>query len=47
MMIQGKSARRKDSGFALLFVFAMAAIVAIMLYTQVPRVVFEQQRVKE
>ncbi len=42
------SARRKDeSGFALLFVFLMAAIIAIMLYAAAPRVVFEAQREKE
>ncbi|MGD0199178.1 MAG: hypothetical protein ABSD27_00350 [Bryobacteraceae bacterium] len=41
-------ARKHDqSGFALLMVLAMAAIVAIMLYLQMPRVVFEAQRAKE
>ncbi|MGD0014152.1 MAG: hypothetical protein ABSD56_06975 [Bryobacteraceae bacterium] len=41
-------ARKHDqSGFALLLVLAMAAIVAIMLYLQMPRVVFEAQRAKE
>ena len=39
--------RRKDSGFALLMVFLMAACVAIMLYTEVPRVAFEAERQKE
>lgn len=39
--------RNPESGYALLFVFAMAAIVAITLYTQVPRVAFEAQRDKE
>ena len=38
---------RSESGFALLFVFAMASIVAIMLYMQLPRVAFEAQRDKE
>jgi hypothetical protein len=36
-----------ESGYALLLVFAMAAIVAITLYTEVPRVAFEAQRDKE
>jgi type II secretory pathway pseudopilin PulG len=41
--------RRKyqESGFALLFVLAMAAIIAIMLYLELPRVAFEAQRSKE
>jgi len=40
--------RRQDqSGFALLFVFAMAAIIAITLYVALPRVAFEAQRDKE
>jgi hypothetical protein len=39
--------RNPESGYALLLVFAMAAIVAITLYTQVPRVAFEAQRDKE
>lgn len=39
--------RHPESGYALLLVFAMAAIVAITLYTQVPRVAFEAQRDKE
>ncbi len=40
-------ARHSESGFALLFVFALAAIVAIMLYMELPRVAFEAQRNKE
>ncbi|MDP9169483.1 MAG: hypothetical protein M3N54_02590 [Acidobacteriota bacterium] len=40
-------ARNSESGFALLFVYAMAAAVAIMLYMQLPRVAFEAQREKE
>lgn len=47
-------ARRKSAssghgehGFALLLVFAMAAIVAITLYMQLPRVAFEAQRDRE
>jgi hypothetical protein len=38
---------RGESGFALLLVFAMAASIAILLYTEMPRVVFEAQRVRE
>ncbi len=37
----------RQSGYALLLVFAMAAAVAILLYTELPRVVFEGQRLKE
>jgi type II secretory pathway pseudopilin PulG len=37
----------KQEGFALLLVFAMAAAVAIMLYTEMPRVAFEAQRTRE
>ena len=37
----------KESGFALLFVFAMAAIVAITLYSVLPIISFEAQRDKE
>jgi hypothetical protein len=39
--------RNPESGYALLFVYAMAASIAIMLYMQVPRVAFEAQRDKE
>jgi hypothetical protein len=39
--------RNPESGFALLFVYAMAATVAIMLYMELPRVAFEAQRDKE
>jgi hypothetical protein len=39
--------RNPESGYALLLVFAMAATVAIMLYSQLPRVAFEAQRDKE
>ena len=39
--------RRPESGYALLLVFAMAAAVGIMLYMELPRLVFETQRVKE
>ena len=41
--------RRKDSerGYAVLMVFLMAAIIALMLYQQLPRVAFESERDKE
>ena len=39
--------RRKDSGFALLLVFLMAAVIAISLYMEIPRIAFESQRQKE
>jgi hypothetical protein len=43
------SARRRESqgGYALLMIFLMAAIVALMLYQQLPRVAFESEREKE
>jgi len=37
----------KEKGFALLFVFLMAAIVSLYLYSQLPRVAFESERDKE
>jgi len=39
--------RKSEEGFALLFVFLMAAMVAIALYTEMPRVLFEAERAKE
>ena len=39
--------RKSESGFALLFIYAMAATVAVMLYMELPRVAFEAQRDKE
>jgi hypothetical protein len=39
--------RRKESGFALLMVFLLAACAAIMLYMEMPRVAFEAERQKE
>jgi len=39
--------RRKDSGFAMLLVFLMAACIAITLYIEVPRVAFEAERQRE
>lgn len=41
------SRRRHQRGFALLLVFAMAAAIALMLYKELPRAVFESQRAKE
>jgi hypothetical protein len=38
---------REDSGFALLMVFLMAAVIAISLYMEIPRVAFQTQRHKE
>ena len=37
----------REAGFAMLLVFAMAAAVGIMLYTELPRVAFEAQRARE
>ena len=39
--------RKSQGGYALLMVFLMAAIVALMLYQQLPRVAFESEREKE
>ncbi len=39
--------RRQESGFALLLVFLMAAVIAISLYMEIPRIAFEAQRQKE
>ena len=39
--------RRKDSGFAMLMVFLLAACVAITLYIEIPRVAFEAERQRE
>ena len=37
----------RESGFAMLLVFLMAACVAIMLYMELPRVAFEAERQRE
>lgn len=42
-----KTGRREEAGFALLFVFVMAAAIAITFYVEVPRIAFESQRAKE
>jgi type II secretory pathway pseudopilin PulG len=39
--------RREESGFALLLIFLLAAVVAISLYFEMPRVAFESQRARE
>jgi len=39
--------RDKESGYALLLVFLMAAVIAISLYSEIPRVAFQSQRHKE
>jgi hypothetical protein len=39
--------RRQESGFALLLVFLMAAVISITLYMELPRVAFDTQRQKE
>lgn len=35
---------KEERGFALLFVIAFSFAIAILLYTELPRVVFEAQR---
>ena len=42
-----RSARNRESGYALLFIFLTAAIVGITLYAAMPRVAFEAQRDRE
>lgn len=39
--------RKNESGYALLLVFLMAAMIAISLYMEIPRVAFDAQRQKE
>jgi hypothetical protein len=39
--------RERESGFAILMIFVMAAVIAIGLYYEMPRVAFESQRVRE
>lgn len=39
--------RKNQSGFAMLLVLLMAAVVAIMLYNEIPRVAFEAHRQRE
>ena len=42
-----KRRRRDERGFVMLLVFLMAALIAISLYNEIPRVSFESQRAKE
>ena len=42
-----RRSRNKEAGYALLLVFLMAAVLAISLYTEIPRVAFQSQRHKE
>ncbi len=44
---RGGKAKSGEGGFVLLLVFAMAAVVALMLYMGLPRVSFEAQRNRE
>lgn len=48
-MTRAVSQRRREtqSGFILLVIFLMAAMIAMMLYQQLPRVAFESERDKE
>jgi len=39
--------RQSEAGFAMLFVFLMAAAAALMFYRELPRIAFERQREKE
>lgn len=38
---------RREAGFAMLFVFLMAAAAALLFYRELPRIAFERQREKE
>jgi type II secretory pathway pseudopilin PulG len=42
-----KVKRRQDSGFAMLLVMLMAALIAVSLYMELPRVALQSQRAKE
>lgn len=39
--------RKQESGYALLFIFMMAAAISVVLYREAPRLIFEGQRQKE
>lgn len=45
--MSGRSTTSGESGFAVLFIFAMAAAVAFLFYRELPRIAFERQREKE
>ena len=42
-----RARRKNERGFALLVVFMLAAVIALFLYAQLPRVAFESERDKE
>ena len=42
-----RTRRNSESGFAMLLVFLMAAVIAISLYVEIPRIAFDAQRQKE
>ena len=44
---RGSLSHKGEEGFAIMLVMVMAAAIAITLYTQLPRLVFEGRRVKE
>jgi len=44
---RGDAQKNRESGYALLLIFAMAAAAAVMLYLELPRVAFEAQRTRE
>jgi type II secretory pathway pseudopilin PulG len=45
--MQRRRYKSRESGFAMLLVFAMMAAAAIMLYIELPRIVMQSQRAKE
>jgi type II secretory pathway pseudopilin PulG len=45
--VSARRAGRSESGFAMLIVFVLAAVIAISLYMEMPRVAFEKQRDRE
>jgi hypothetical protein len=45
--VADRSPHTRESGYALLLVFLMAAVIAISLYSEIPRVAFQSQRQKE
>jgi len=47
MTSKRQASRNPEGGYALLMIFLMAAIIALMLYQQLPRVAFETEREKE
>jgi len=42
-----RTRRNSESGFAMMLVFLMAAVIAISLYVEIPRIAFDAQRQKE